>query len=135
MDKLRKAPPLQPSSVQLLDSSPPLHITPNLTTFQLIMKVDQPDVNTDCKVKCSQTITPMHITGHLQYLQDADVRRMETVVIHEPALDPFAGFSLFSVYGSSLTNWAKRGLILLVVILATYVTFTTTMRTILKKIA
>jgi hypothetical protein len=111
-----------------------LYITPNLTTFQLIMKVDQPDVNADCKVKCSQTITPIKIMGHLQYLQDTDVRRMETMVIHEPSLDPFAGFSLFSVYGSNITVWAKRGLILLLVLLAAYISFTTTIRIILKKL-
>jgi hypothetical protein len=48
-------------------------------------------------------ITHKHITRHLQYVQN--VRRIETMVIHEPALETFAGFS---VYGSNMTVWAKR---------------------------
>jgi len=92
----------------------PFHITSNLTTYQLIMKVDQSDINMDCTIRWSQSTIPVRVKGHLQYLQHTDNRREQYIVHTEPAFNPFSGFSLFSLYGSETTNLITHRVIICV---------------------
>lgn len=76
----------------------------------------------------------MKITGHLQYLQNQDMRELKSALIHEPTTDPLSGISLFSLYGSNTLEWVKRGAILGIVILFIFLTFTTSLKILVKKL-
>jgi len=60
------------------------HVTPNLTTYQLVLKSELPDVDTPCILKCSDKNYDLKINGHLQYLQNMDVRTFNHIFITGP---------------------------------------------------
>lgn len=112
----------------------PIHLTPDPTTLQLIIKLDYPDVELSCTVKCARSTFPMQISGHLQYLQESDVREIASVLTHEPTTDPFSSISLFSLYGSNMLEWVKRGAIIIGITIFILITFTSSMKFLIKKL-
>jgi len=130
------------ATFECLNSS--IHSAVDLTDkwkdYQLIVKFNTPDVNVNCTLTCSNYVVPLQISGHLHYLGNLDMRLTKTDISYEPlqtnigSFRLFPGFDLLSIFGSNMSTYLYRIIILCIVILLAYITFSYSMKMMLKKL-
>jgi len=110
-----------------------IHVTNTWADYTLTLRLGQPEIDMNCTLKCARQITRLRVKGHLHYLPNKDLRSDQTDISYIPTHSTVGlldGFNLFSFIGSSYSTYIYR----IVIILLLYVSFSLSMKMILKKI-